>query len=104
LLLPGQPGVTFLRPLRRLLGIVDREKKLLGEELMRTQKLMPLLMKTRNGERLTLEEKRQLIDQLRRLSEMSPYLALLVLPGGFALLPLLAWWLDRRRTKRPPKA
>ena len=94
--------MTILRPLRRLLGIVGREKKLLGEELARTQKLMPLLMKARNGERLTPEDKRQLIDQLRRLSEMSPYLALLVLPGGFALLPLLAWWLDRRRTKRPP--
>jgi hypothetical protein len=34
---------------------------------------------------------------------MGPYVALLVLPGGFALLPLLAWWLDRRREKRPPK-
>jgi hypothetical protein len=29
--------------------------------------------------------------------------ALLLLPGGLALLPLLAWWLDRRRNKRPPK-
>jgi hypothetical protein len=90
--------------LRRLLGIVDREKKFLGEELVRTQKLMPLLMKARNGGRLTPEEKRRLLDQLRRLSEMSPYLALLVLPGGFALLPFLAWWLDRRRGKRRPKA
>jgi len=92
-----------MHPFRRLLGIVEREKKFVGEELVRTQKLMPLLMKARNGGRLTREEKDQLLDQLRRLSEMSPYLALLVLPGGFALLPLLAWWLDRRRGKRHPK-
>ena len=95
--------MIFGRLFRRLIGIVDREKKVLSEELVRTQKLMPLLMKGRNGGRLTAEEKRQLLDQLRRLSEMSPYLALLVIPGGFALLPLFAWWLDRRRAKRRPK-
>jgi hypothetical protein len=33
---------------------------------------------------------------------MGRYVALLLLPGGLALLPLLAWWLDRRRNKRPP--
>ncbi|HMH17969.1 MAG TPA: hypothetical protein VK572_07445 [Burkholderiales bacterium] len=86
--------------LKRFLGIVHREKKFLGEELARTQRLMPLLMKPRNGGRWTPEEKRELIDQLKRLSGMGPYIALLVLPGGFALLPLLAWWLDRRRDRR----
>ena len=95
--------MIFGRLFRRLIGIVDRERKFLGEELVRTQKLMPLLMRARNGGRLTAEEKRRLLDQLRRLSEMSPYLALLVIPGGFALLPLFAWWLDRRRAKRRPK-
>ena len=89
--------------LERFRGIVDREKKHLGEELARTQKLMPLLMKPRNGGRWTREEKRELIEHLKRLSGMGPYVALLVLPGGLALLPLLAWWLDRRRDKRPPK-
>jgi hypothetical protein len=89
--------------LERFRGIVSREKKYLGEELARTQKLMPLLMKPRNGGRWTREEKRELIEHLRRLSGMGPYVALLVLPGGLALLPLLAWWLDRRREKRPPR-
>ena len=82
---------------------MDREKKHLGEELARTQKIMPLLMKPRNGAKWTKEEKRELIEYLRRLSGMGPYVALLVLPGGLALLPLLAWWLDRRREKRPPR-
>ena len=93
--------MIFMRSLRRFLGIVDREKRFLGEELSRTQKLMPLLMKPRNGARWTSQEKRELIEHLRRLSGMSPYIALLVIPGGFALLPLLAWWLDRRRIRRP---
>jgi len=87
-------------PIRRFLGMMERERKFLGEELTRTQKIMPLLMKPRNGERWTPEEKRELIGHLKRLSGMGPYVALLLLPGGFALLPLLSWWLDRRRLKR----
>ena len=89
--------------LKRLKGIVDREKKYLADELAHTQKMMPLLMNPRNGGRWTAEEKRELVEHLRRLSGMGPYVALLLLPGGLALLPLLAWWLDRRRDKRPPK-
>ena len=89
-------------PLKRFLGIVKREKKFLGEEFARTQKMMPLLMKPRNGERWTQEDKRELVAHLKRLSGMGPYVALLLLPGGLALLPLLAWWLDRRRDRRPP--
>jgi len=89
-------------PIRRFIGMVERERKFLGEELTRTQKIMPLLMKPRNGERWIPEEKRELVDHLKRLSGMGPYVALLLLPGGFALLPLLAWWLDRRRARRPP--
>jgi len=94
--------VKFPHPLRRFLQRVERERKFLGEELARTQKIMPLLMKTRNGRRWTLEDKRELVEHLRRLSGMGPYVAVLLLPGGLALLPLLAWWLDRRRARRPP--
>ncbi|HZE11896.1 MAG TPA: hypothetical protein VE034_09975 [Burkholderiales bacterium] len=86
-----------------LRGIVDRERKYLRDELAHTQKMMPLLMKPRNGAKWTKEEKRELVEHLKRLGGMGPYVALLLLPGGLALLPLLAWWLDRRRDKRPPK-
>ena len=84
-------------------GIVEREKKHLGDELARTQTLMPLLMKPRNGAKWTKDEKRELVDHLKRIGGMGRYVALLLLPGGLALLPLLAWWLDRRRERRPPK-
>jgi len=88
--------------MRRFLGMMERERKFLGEELTRTQKIMPLLMKPRNGKRWTREEKRELVGHLKRISGMGPYVALLLLPGGFALLPLLSWWLDRRRLNRTP--
>ena len=84
-------------------GIVEREKKQLEEDLARTQTLMPLLMKPRNGADWTKEDKRELVDHLKRITGMGRYVALLLLPGGLALLPLLAWWLDRRREKRPPQ-
>jgi len=83
-------------------GIVAREKKYLEDELARTQTLMPLLMKPRNGAKWTREEKRELVEHLKRIGGMGRYVALLLLPGGLALLPVLAWWLDRRRDKRPP--
>lgn len=59
--------------------------------------LMPLLMKNRNGGAWTPEERAQLLLQLRALSRLSPYLILLLVPGSVLLLPLYAWWLDRRR-------
>lgn len=62
--------------------------------------LMPLLMKQRNGYRWTREDKREIKAQLRNLALISPYLTLAVMPGGFFVLPVLAWWLDRRRQKR----
>jgi hypothetical protein len=34
------------------------------------------------------------------LSSISPYLLVLALPGSFLMLPALAWWLDRRRTRQ----
>ena len=37
----------------------------------------------------------------RRLSHISPYIAVMILPGSFLMLPLLAWWLDRRRKGAP---
>jgi hypothetical protein len=41
-----------------------------------------------------------LIETLRALSNLSPYLFTLALPGSVLMLPLLAWWLDRRRGQR----
>lgn len=86
--------------MQRLLAAQNRERKELLGELIKVRGLVPLLMKPRNGERWTGEERATLLGQLRALGHLSPYFVLLLLPGSFALLPLLAWWLDRRRQNR----
>lgn len=98
--------MIFMRPLRRWRDILSREKTYVVEELTKVQGLMPLLMKPRNGQRWTKQEKQELVAHLKRLSRASPYVAVVVLPGGFLLLPLLAWWLDSREERRhtPPRS
>lgn len=51
----------------------------------------------------TPEEKNELLQQMRILSRVSPYLLFLLLPGSALLLPAYAWWLDRRRNARGPQ-
>jgi len=85
---------------RRLLEAQARERRQLTAEFARVKGLMPLLMKRRNGGRWTVDERHDLIERLHALAYLSPYLVILALPGSFLLLPVLAWWLDRRRQQR----
>lgn len=85
----------------RWLEAQQRERQLLSQEILQIKGLMPLLMKRRNGGRWTAGERQELLQQLRALAHVSPYLALLILPGSVVFLPLLAWWLERRRSRRP---
>jgi hypothetical protein len=64
------------------------------------QGLLPLLMKQRNGNKWTPDERAQLRCHLRSLTSLSPYFLVFLLPGSFILFSVLAWWLDRRRQKR----
>jgi len=77
-----------------------REAHRLLAELVATRGIMPLLMKARNGQSWDAVEKAELIAHLRRMAHLSPYLIALLLPGSVLLLPIYAWWLDRRRLKR----
>ncbi|HXF67267.1 MAG TPA: hypothetical protein VNK67_11305 [Burkholderiales bacterium] len=85
---------------RRIREIALRERQHLVEEILQVRGLMPLLMKPRNRQRWTPEDKRELAAHLKRLSSISPYLVVLAMPGGMLMLPALAWWLDRRRNGR----
>jgi len=78
----------------------SREQDRLRAEMFRIKGLLPLLMKQRNGSRWTPAERVQLQAHLRSLTSLSPYLLALLAPGSFVLVPVLAWWLDRRRKKR----
>lgn len=91
----GQPAALV----RSLATLTTREKQFLVAEMVQVKGLMPLLMKPRNRQRWTPDDKIQMTLHLRRLSRLSPYLVVLVMPGGFFLLPVLAWWLDRRRNR-----
>lgn len=87
---------------RRLLEAQERERRQLVAELDKVKGMMPLLMKRRNGGQWTVDERHALIEQLHALAHLSPYLVILALPGSFLFLPVLAWWLDRRRQQRQP--
>ena len=76
-----------------------RERDRLRAELRNMKGALPLLMKPRNGERWSDDDKRELRGMLRSASSVSPYLVVLALPGSVMLLPLLAWRLDVRRNR-----
>ena len=84
--------------------LTNREKRFLLDQILQTKGLMPILMKPRNQQRWTAADRAELAQHLRRLSRLSPYLIVLVMPGGFFVMPALAWWLDRRRNRAPGPA
>jgi hypothetical protein len=88
--------------LREFHSSMQREKKYMLAEMEKVTGLLPLLMKPRNGEKWMHEDRIELRDHLKRLSHLSPYIAAVFVPGGFLMLPVFVWWLDRRRTKRIP--
>jgi hypothetical protein len=88
---------------RTVMEMMDRERKYVLGEVVQISGLMPLLMKPRNRQKWSPEDKRQIVMHLRRLSMVSPYLAVMVMPGSFVVLPALAWWLDRRRQNNQRK-
>jgi hypothetical protein len=86
---------------RNVMQLQERERKHLLSEIVQVKGLMPLLMKPRNKQRWNAEDKAELREHLRRISHISPYIAIMILPGSIFMLPVLAWWLDRRRNGAP---
>lgn len=84
-----------------MLAAQERERRQITAELVKVKGMMPLLMKRRNGGKWSLDERHQLIEQMHAIAHLSPYLVVLAMPGSFIALPFLAWWLDRRRFRRP---
>lgn len=87
-------------PVVYVLKLADRERRALLAEMSQVKGLMPLLMKRRNKMHWSPEDRAELRVHMQRLSRMSPYLVAFAMPGGFFILPALAWWLDRRRQRR----
>ncbi len=90
----------MLRGWQRMRAMQQAERLRIRNELFQVRGLIPLLMKRRNGGKWSAEERATLLRDLRALSDLSPYLVPLLMPGGVLLLPLLAWWLDLRHKRR----
>jgi hypothetical protein len=82
----------------------DRERRRLRQEVSRVPGLMALLMRSRNGRPWTSAERDALRTQLRSMRRLGLYVAVMLIPGTALTLPLLAWWLDRRHTRRTSSA
>jgi len=100
-----QMSVNSMAFIRTVRDLTNREKQALTAEILQVRGLMPLLMKPRNKQRWTPEDRAELVVHVQRLSRISPYLVVIVMLGGFFVLLALAWWLDRRcNRKRTPAA
>ena len=77
-----------------------REKRRFRDELLQMKGAWPRLMKQRNGSTWTPEDKAHLKTMVQSASSVSPYLFIWAIPGSMALLPFLAWYLDRQRKRR----
>ncbi len=77
-----------------------RETRRFRDELAHIKGAWPLLMKERRGGRWTPEDKASLQGMVRSASAVSPYLFIWAIPGSMALLPFLAWYLDRQRRRK----
>jgi len=84
-------------------SVHENQRVYIRTELSQVKGLIPILMKRRNGGQWTPEERVMLQRDLRALSNLSPYLIPLIMPGGILMLPFLAWWLDYRRRDRGNK-
>jgi len=99
-----EPRVPAKRMLQGIRAAQHRERQQLLSEFSKIRGLMPLLMKSRNGQRWSPAERDALRGQLRAIAYLSPYLLIMLLPGSFLAVPVLAWWLDRRRRNRSDRA
>lgn len=70
------------------------------KDLYHIQGFMRLMMKPRNGQRWTSEDKAEIVLHLKSLASSIPLLLVFTLPGGSLLLPVLAWHLDRRKRRK----
>ncbi len=95
----GMMGTPVLRAFGEARALSGREAGFLLSEAAQFRTLLPLLTRPREDRKWSDLERAELQGHLRRISTLSPYLVLVLLPGSFLAIPLLAWWRDRRRSQ-----
>ena len=90
--------MQFVEPIQ---ASFSRHRSEILAGVLQCEELMPLLMKQRNGRSWTAHDRTQIHTGLKVLADASVLLIIFLMPGSLVLLPLLAWWLDRRKQKRP---
>jgi hypothetical protein len=78
--------------------LLERELSILAREIALTRDLLPLIARQRDGA-WSAHEKAQLRAHLWRISRVSCYAVLIMLPGSFVALPLIAVWREQRRNR-----
>jgi hypothetical protein len=94
---PNQRRSGHRAPLARCAAAARARRNRLIEGHPDLQRLLPLLMKQRNGARWAPEEREALHRELLRVRPLPPYLKAILVAGSALGLTLLARWLDRRR-------
>ena len=82
--------------------MIGRWREGAHRHLSQAPDVMRILMKPRNGEPWTPEDRALLRRELRTVARWTPGLLLFLLPAGSLLLSVYAWILDRRRSRREP--
>jgi hypothetical protein len=82
--------------------VLSELKVIILTEISHIQGFMQLLMKPRNGMPWSVEDRAAILGHLKHLARSLPVLVIFTLPGGSLLLPLLAWFLDRRKIRNQP--
>jgi hypothetical protein len=79
---------------------VSELKAIILTEISHVHGFMQLLMKPRNGMPWSQEDRSAILQHLKHLARSLPILLIFTFPGGSLLLPLLAWFLDRRKNRQ----
>jgi hypothetical protein len=79
--------------------VLSNLKAIIHTEISHIQGFMQLLMKPRNGLPWSAADRAAILVHLKHLARSLPVLVIFTLPGGSLLLPLLAWFLDRRKNR-----
>ncbi len=82
------------------IALLSGIKWMMLEQAAHAHGFMQLLMKRRNGLGWTVEDKIELKGHFKQLAKALPVFGIFTLPGGMLLLPLLALFLERRKTSR----